>query len=166
MADPPSPSRTHSLSFDAKLKCQIIADNNKRTDKTFLVRLHSLFSVQFTPLHGATNSMSILIPRRSKDPSSASITQPERSRNADHYEPLLVNPKVAWKMLGCGNTRGYQLLAAGKLASFLDGRSRKIVVQSIYHYIARRLDESAAAESQPKRRRGRPPKTLGAPAVK
>jgi hypothetical protein len=44
--------------------------------------------------------------------------------------PLLVKPKVAWKMLACGNMRGYELLAAGELDSFLDGHSRKITVES------------------------------------
>ena len=29
--------------------------------------------------------------------------------------PLVVKPKVAWKMLGCSNTRGYELIAAGEL---------------------------------------------------
>jgi hypothetical protein len=56
--------------------------------------------------------------------------------------PLIVKPKVAWKLLGCSNTRGYELLAAGELDSFLDGRSRKITVESIYRYIRRRLEES------------------------
>ena len=28
---------------------------------------------------------------------------------------LFVRPKAAWKMLACGNTRGYELLAAGEL---------------------------------------------------
>jgi hypothetical protein len=57
----------------------------------------------------------------------------------DPIEPLLVRPKTAWKMLGCGNTRGYELLAIGELASFRDGRSRKIVVSSIRDYIARQI---------------------------
>jgi hypothetical protein len=55
--------------------------------------------------------------------------------------PLLVKPKVAWKMLACGNTRGYELLAAGELDSFRDGYSRKITVESIHRYIQRRLSE-------------------------
>ena len=32
--------------------------------------------------------------------------------------PLVVKPKVAWQMLSCSNTRGYELLAAGALDSF------------------------------------------------
>jgi hypothetical protein len=60
----------------------------------------------------------------------------------DEITPLIVKPKVAWKLLGCSNTRGYELLAAGELDSFLDGRSRKITVESIYRYIRRRLADS------------------------
>jgi excisionase family DNA binding protein len=56
-------------------------------------------------------------------------------------EPLLVKPKIAWKMLACGNTKGYELLAAGELDSFRDGRSRKITVESIHRYIQRRLTQ-------------------------
>jgi hypothetical protein len=56
--------------------------------------------------------------------------------------PLVVKPKVAWKMLACSNTRGYELLAAGELQSFKDGKSRKILVASIEAYIARRLAQS------------------------
>lgn len=58
--------------------------------------------------------------------------------------PLVVKPRDAWRMLGCGNTRGYELLAAGELDSFLDGRSRKITVASIHAYIARRLAATGA----------------------
>jgi hypothetical protein len=58
---------------------------------------------------------------------------------SSNTEPLVVKPKRAWIMLGCGNTRGYELLAAGELDSFHDGRSRKITVESIHRYISRRL---------------------------
>jgi hypothetical protein len=78
-------------------------------------------------------------------------------------EPLLVRPRDAWRMLGCGNTHGYQLLNAGELESFLDGRTRKITVQSIHRFIARRLatvDANKAAP--PPRRRGRPRKIVNA----
>jgi hypothetical protein len=107
--------------------------------------------------------MSIPTPQRPKLPSPVGNTQPQLSYDADHREPFLVKPKVAWQMLACGNTRGYELLAAGELQSFLDGRSRKITVASIRRYIERHLGKSAATE--PKRRRGRPPKTLRGPAA-
>jgi hypothetical protein len=55
--------------------------------------------------------------------------------------PLVVKPKAAWKLLACSNTRGYELIAAGELDSFLDGRSRKITVASIHRYIQRRLKD-------------------------
>jgi hypothetical protein len=58
---------------------------------------------------------------------------------SDWEGALVVKPKVAWKMLGCSNTRGYELINAKELDTFLDGRSRKIVVASIHRYIERRL---------------------------
>ena len=74
---------------------------------------------------------------------------------------LVVKPKVAWKMLACSNTRGFELIAAGQLESFRDGRSRKITVASIHRFIARRLAaEREATAPQTRRRRGRPRKHL------
>jgi hypothetical protein len=74
-------------------------------------------------------------------------------------EPLVVKPKLAWKLLACSNTRGYELIATGELESFLDGRSRKIIVASIHRYIARRLEaEKTAVATRLPRRRGRPRK--------
>jgi len=72
-------------------------------------------------------------------------------------DPLLVKPRKAWQMLGCGNTRGYELLATGELDSFLDGRSRKITVASIHAYIARKLagDTGAAHQSSSEAAAGR-----------
>ena len=72
---------------------------------------------------------------------------------------LVVKPKIACHMLGCGNTRLYELLAAHELQSFLDGRSRKITVESIRNYVARRCPPTDNAGTQPQpRRRGRPRK--------
>jgi excisionase family DNA binding protein len=62
-------------------------------------------------------------------------------------EPLVVKPKAAWKLLNCGNTCGYELIAAGELDSYKDGRSRKITVASIKAYVARQLD-AAKSEGQ------------------
>ena len=76
--------------------------------------------------------------------------------------PLVVKPKVAWQMLACSNTHGYELLATGELESFRDGRSRKITVESIHRHIARRLAaEREATAPQTRRRRGRPRKHTG-----
>jgi excisionase family DNA binding protein len=69
-------------------------------------------------------------------------------------EPIVVKPKVACVMLGCGITRLYELLAAGELDSFRDGRNRKITVESIRRYVTRRLGSTPATATAP-RRRGR-----------
>jgi hypothetical protein len=63
----------------------------------------------------------------------------DRHTEVNDLDPLVVKPKVAWKMLACSNTRGYELLAAGELDSYKDGRSRKITVASIKALVARRL---------------------------
>jgi hypothetical protein len=85
---------------------------------------------------------------------------PVCSTSSEDLGPLVVKPKVAWKMLACSNTRGYELLASGKLDSFLDGRSRKITVDSIRRYIAQRLAPTPATITQARspRRRRRPRK--------
>jgi hypothetical protein len=60
-------------------------------------------------------------------------------------ERLVVSPRRARHMLDCGNTRLYELLKNNELESFLDGRSRKILVASIRRYIARRLERQRQA---------------------
>ena len=64
---------------------------------------------------------------------------------------LLVKPKEACRLLACGNTRLYELIAAGELEAFLDGRSRKITTSSIHQYIEQRL----ANETEPHQSSGR-----------
>ena len=63
----------------------------------------------------------------------------DRQTEINELDPLVVKPKVAWKMLACSNTRGYELLEAGELESYKEGRSRKITVASIKALVARRL---------------------------
>ncbi len=83
------------------------------------------------------------------------------------FEPLLVRPREAGRMLRVGNTRGYQLLKAGEIETFKDGRSRKITVASIRAYIARKLDAAGstgdATRPSPPRKRGRPRKEVPTP---
>ena len=85
------------------------------------------------------------------------------STGLDGDERLVVSPRRARHMLDCGNTRLYELINGGELDSFLDGRSRKITVESIHRYIARHLaptDNSVGTKPQPPRR-GRPRKSSG-----
>jgi excisionase family DNA binding protein len=56
-----------------------------------------------------------------------------------HDQPIVVSPAKACQLLDCGMTRIYALLAAGELQSYLDGRSRKITVDSIHDFVERRL---------------------------
>jgi excisionase family DNA binding protein len=94
-------------------------------------------------------------------------TAKQMSNDSDR---LLVRPKRACHLLDCGITHLYELIAKGEITSLLDGRSRKITVDSIHRYIAKQLATAAAkhsgAAAQPRsahtraipadRRRGRP----------
>jgi hypothetical protein len=53
-------------------------------------------------------------------------------------ERLLVRPRRACYLLDCGTTH-LSLIAKGELTSLLDGRPRKVTVESINSYIAERL---------------------------
>jgi hypothetical protein len=79
-------------------------------------------------------------------------------------ERLVVSPRRARHMLDCGNTRLYELLKNKELDSYLDGRSRKITVDSIRRYIAQQLAAvgAACATPEPRRQPGKSVATSGA----
>jgi excisionase family DNA binding protein len=78
--------------------------------------------------------------------------------SSDHLEPLVVSPRQACRLLNVGNTRLYQLIAAGEVESYREGRARRITTESIRRRVAR-LAASATASVEPaRRRRGRPTK--------
>ena len=59
-------------------------------------------------------------------------------------EPIVVRPKQACILLGCGLTYLFDLLNKGELESYRDGRSRLITLASIKARIARKLAEAQA----------------------
>ncbi len=82
---------------------------------------------------------------------------------AKHFEPLAVSPRQACLLLGVGITRLYQLIGNGELESYLDGRSRRITMESIRRRVTQLLAgagvPSAATKTIPQpRKRGRPRK--------
>jgi len=78
----------------------------------------------------------------------------------ENFEPLAVSPRQARLLLGVGTTRLYQLIGNGELESYLDGRSRRITMESIRRRITQLLAAAGAAcETIPQpRKRGRPRK--------
>ena len=67
-------------------------------------------------------------------------------RKADSdFEPLAVSPKRACLLLGVGVTRLYQLIANGELESYLDGRARRITMESVHRRVARLLAAAGGA---------------------
>lgn len=61
---------------------------------------------------------------------------------------LAVKPRVACDMLDVGVTRLYELIEAGELTSYKDGRSRKITTESIRAYVSRKVGVSAGAAAR------------------
>lgn len=89
------------------------------------------------------------------------MTKTASGRTAgNNLEPLAVSPKQACLLLGVGTTRLYQLLASGELASYHEGRARRITMASIRSHVARLAGaggNGTATQTAP-RRRGRPGK--------
>ena len=71
-------------------------------------------------------------------------------------EPLAVAPKQACRLLGVGHTRLYQLIAAGQLESYRDGRARRIPMAGIRARIARLLAAGDGTEPPQALNRRRP----------
>jgi hypothetical protein len=67
---------------------------------------------------------------------------------------LVVGPRRARYILDCSNSYLYGLLNRKELDSYLEGRNRKITVESIRRLIARRL--ARGNRGSPLRGRGRP----------
>jgi excisionase family DNA binding protein len=74
-------------------------------------------------------------------------------------EPLAVSPRQACLLLGVGNTRLYQLIGAGELEAYHEGRARRITMRSIRERVAR-LAATTDDEPTP-RQRGRLLKIAG-----
>jgi hypothetical protein len=67
-----------------------------------------------------------------------------------------VSVKEALKLLDMGKSRFNELLTAKLIGSFLDGRSRKVLVRTIYLYQLRLLDQAIDVEAQRMDRAGIP----------
>ena len=59
--------------------------------------------------------------------------------SSGHEAAIVVSPSRAKVMLDVGTTKLYELIAAGELETFKDGKSRKITVASIEARIERML---------------------------
>jgi hypothetical protein len=65
-------------------------------------------------------------------------------------------------LLSVGNTHLYELISTGELDSYLEGRARRITVESIQRRIARLVAENAAARLGAKKGAGHQRVTKGA----
>ena len=76
-------------------------------------------------------------------------------------ERLLVSPRQALRLLDISNSSLYALLRSGELQSLHVGRSRRIPIEAIKEFVAKRLAENPANPQKP--RRGRPPGSKNKP---
>jgi len=65
--------------------------------------------------------------------------QEKQAQPPPSVTPLAVPPSQAAHLLSIGISRLYRLLRTGKLASYRDGRSRRIPMVAIHEYVARHL---------------------------
>jgi hypothetical protein len=70
---------------------------------------------------------------------SEQINIPERDLPA-----LVVSPNTAMRLLDCSRESLYRLINSEELDSYCEGRSRKIVLESIQAHIKRRLAAARA----------------------
>jgi excisionase family DNA binding protein len=57
--------------------------------------------------------------------------------------PLVASPKQTMKAIQVSRKKLYELINAGELESYTEGKSRRITVRSINDYISRRLATEA-----------------------
>jgi hypothetical protein len=75
--------------------------------------------------------------------------------NNDELRPLATSVKGACRILDCGPTRMNELIKSRVVESYKDGKSRKLVVQSLIDYVARLRAEAAVDQAQ------QPPSSTG-----
>jgi excisionase family DNA binding protein len=67
-----------------------------------------------------------------------------QSSKFDEVVILGVTFKQGCKIIGVGATRGYELINAGEIESYRDGKSRKLVFASLKAYVERQVLAEAA----------------------
>ena len=75
---------------------------------------------------------------------SSAAERPAKPRIS--VRPFVVGTAEAGRLGGWGKTKLFELIAAGELESYLDGRVRRITVESIEARIQRKLEESRRTE--------------------
>lgn len=60
-------------------------------------------------------------------------------------EPLLVPPKTGFAAIGCGSTKGYELIAAGEIEAVKIGRATRITTASIRAFVDKLRAQAEAA---------------------
>lgn len=83
---------------------------------------------------------------RKTKPRKPRKTKPAAPSAASNLKPLVTDVPGACQSLGCGHDQIYDLMRAGEIDSYLDGRARRIIVASLEAYVARRRKASKQFE--------------------
>lgn len=83
---------------------------------------------------------------RKTKPRKPRKTKPAAPSAASNLKPLVTDVPGACQSLGCGHDQIYDLMHAGEIDSYLDGRARRIIVASLEAYVARRRKASKQFE--------------------
>ena len=83
---------------------------------------------------------------RKTKPRKPRKTKPAAPSAAANLKPLVTDVPGAMQSLGCGHDQIYDLMHAGEIDSYLDGRARRIIVASLEAYVARRRKASKQFE--------------------
>jgi hypothetical protein len=67
-----------------------------------------------------------------------------RSRQQIAVKSLSVSPRVTGEMLGFGASKVKELIRSRELESYVDGGARRVLTESIYDYIARKMEATKA----------------------
>src|SRR5690348_16947311 len=65
-----------------------------------------------------------------------------KRKDTPRIEPRVTDVDGGCARAGCGKDKFYELLHSGEIESYLDGRSRKVVIASVDAYIDRRIAKS------------------------
>ena len=91
------------------------------------------------------------MPRKTKLRKTKRKTQPRKTKPTtpsaagsfrSNLKPLVTDVPGSQKVLNCGRDQVYDLMRAGEIESYLDGRARRIIIASLEAYVARRREAS------------------------
>lgn len=77
--------------------------------------------------------------------SSPSPVEQSALTKGDEMEPLGVKPNAAFEAIGCGKTKGWELVRDGELETFKIGAATRVTTESVRAYVERQISKQREA---------------------